>query len=41
MIELSNGRVTVSGLVSAYHVRPDGDVLAVTILTHGDSREMG
>ncbi len=41
MIELSNGRVSVSGLGSAYHVRPDGDALAVTILTHGDSREMG
>jgi cyanophycinase len=41
MIEMSNGRVSVHGLGSAYHVRPDGDALAVTILGHGVSRDIG
>ncbi len=41
MIEFANGRVSVSGLGGAYHVRPDGTSLAVTILTHGDTRDVG
>ncbi len=40
MIEVSNGRISVSGLGSAYHVRPDGESLAVPILAHGDRRDM-
>lgn len=41
MIEFSHGRVSVSGLGSAYHVRPDGESLAVSRLAHGDHREVG
>jgi len=40
MIEFSNGGVSVSGLGSAYHVRLDGESLAVTILGHGDRRDV-
>jgi cyanophycinase len=39
MIEVTNGRVTVSGLGSAYQVRPDGESLAVTIVGHGETRD--
>jgi len=41
MIEFSNGGVSVSGLGSACHVHPDGESLAVTILAHGDRRDVG
>lgn len=40
MIEFSNGGVSVSGLGGAYHVRLDGESLAVTILGHGDRRDV-
>ena len=40
MIVVENGRVTVSGLGSAYQVRPDGDSLAVTILGHGGACDL-
>lgn len=40
MIELADGHVAVSGLGSAYHVRPDGPSLSVTILGHGDGRDL-
>ncbi len=39
-IEVTDGRVTVCGLGSAYHARPDGDGLMVTILGNGDSVDM-
>jgi cyanophycinase len=41
MIEVANGRVKVSGHGSAYHVRPGGDSLTVSILGHGESVELG
>lgn len=40
MVELDGGRITVSGVGSAYHVRPDGESLTVSILGHGDSCDL-
>lgn len=38
-IEVTNGRVTVRGLGSAYQVRSGGESLAIRILGHGESVE--
>jgi cyanophycinase len=40
MIVVEQGRVTVSGLGSAYRVLPAGESLAVTILGHGDTSDV-
>lgn len=41
MVAFVNGGVSVHGLGGAYHVRPDGESLAVTFLAHGDRRAVG
>jgi cyanophycinase len=40
MIVVEDGRITVSGLGSAYRVHPAGEALAVTILGHGDASDV-
>jgi cyanophycinase len=40
MVELAPGKIAVSGLGSAYHVRPASESLTVDILGHGDVRRI-